>query len=287
MELSILHRGPLTSCNYSCEYCPFAKRHETKKQLERDQLSLQQFADWLREQTQHRWRILFTPWGEALVRSWYRDVVTELSHFSHIDSVAVQTNLSCRLDWLKRARTDRVNFWATFHPTETDLSRFVSQVSHARERGAEVSVGAVAVPEFLEQLEMLRRELPADLYFWINAQQPRKRPYTPEELDRFTAIDPMFPFTVKRQPSLGKPCRTGEVTFTVDGNGDMRRCHFVDEVIGNIFDRDWEAALQPRSCPRRFCDCFLGKAQLRANELRRVFGDSLLERQAVSGSLKF
>ena len=26
MNLSILYRGPLSSCNYACGYCPFAKR---------------------------------------------------------------------------------------------------------------------------------------------------------------------------------------------------------------------------------------------------------------------
>ncbi|MEN8446791.1 MAG: radical SAM protein, partial [Cyanobacteria bacterium J06555_13] len=29
MNLSILYRGPLLSCNYGCEYCPFAKRQQT------------------------------------------------------------------------------------------------------------------------------------------------------------------------------------------------------------------------------------------------------------------
>ena len=29
--LEILWRGPLDSCNYSCDYCPFAKRAATKK----------------------------------------------------------------------------------------------------------------------------------------------------------------------------------------------------------------------------------------------------------------
>ena len=30
MNLSILYRGPLSSCNYGCEYCPFAKHRETR-----------------------------------------------------------------------------------------------------------------------------------------------------------------------------------------------------------------------------------------------------------------
>ena len=69
--------------------------------------------------------------------------------------------------------------------------------------------------------------------------------------------------------------------FTVDGEGDMRRCHFVDEVIGNIHDPDWEQALQPRRCPNQFCDCFLGKAQLQADTLAPFFGATLLERLPI------
>ena len=36
MNLSILYRGPLSSCNYACAYCPFAKRTETAAELAHD-----------------------------------------------------------------------------------------------------------------------------------------------------------------------------------------------------------------------------------------------------------
>jgi DNA-binding CsgD family transcriptional regulator len=32
MKLDILYRGPLASCNYGCEYCPFAKRKDTREE---------------------------------------------------------------------------------------------------------------------------------------------------------------------------------------------------------------------------------------------------------------
>ena len=43
MRLSILYRGPLSSCNYDCAYCPFAKRRETPAQLA---AIIQSFADY-------------------------------------------------------------------------------------------------------------------------------------------------------------------------------------------------------------------------------------------------
>jgi sulfatase maturation enzyme AslB (radical SAM superfamily) len=46
MDLSILYRGPLSSCNYGCEYCPFAKREESYAQLETDRVALLRFVAW-------------------------------------------------------------------------------------------------------------------------------------------------------------------------------------------------------------------------------------------------
>jgi MoaA/NifB/PqqE/SkfB family radical SAM enzyme len=282
MTYSVMYRGHLTSCNYSCSYCPFAKRFETPIQLQRDKTSLQRFVDWMAAQTEERWKILFTPWGEALVRPWYRDALIELSHRPNVVSTTIQTNLSCNIDWIQYCNRDDVGFWATLHPTEVTATAFISKVVRLREWGVRLSVGMVAVPEFLDQIEEVRNRLPADVYMWLNAQQPRSKPYTDDQVSRLTMVDPHFRLTLRRERSFGKPCRTGETTFTVDGNGHMRRCHFVDEVIGNIYTSNWRSALQPRNCANQFCDCFLGKAQLQAEELWPFFGDRLLERTPMN-----
>ena len=47
MNLSILYRGPLSSCNYACDYCPFAKRSETPAELAHDRACLERFAGWV------------------------------------------------------------------------------------------------------------------------------------------------------------------------------------------------------------------------------------------------
>lgn len=278
VNLSVLYRGPLSSCNYACRYCPFSKRKESAAQLDRDRLALIRFQSWLADQTQHRWKVLFTPWGEALVRRWYREALIELSHRPHIDVLTVQTNLSCKLEWLAQCAADRVSLWATYHPTEIASEVFQSQVHQVRKYGIRISVGAVGIPEALSQIEDMRQRLPEDVYLWVNAQQPRRRPYTAEELDRFQAIDPQFLLTAQRYPSLGKFCSTGEISFTVDGSGAMRRCHFVDEVIGNCYVQGWDASLQPRPCPNRYCDCYLGKSQLLSEKLIPFFGSTAFER---------
>jgi len=139
----------------------------------------------------------------------------------------------------------------------------------------------VGVPEELDEMRRIRAALPREIYLWINPLTPRPRPYSPEEVAAFAELDPLFSLTSRRQPSLGKACSAGETSFTVDGAGQMQRCHFVEQTIGNIYDSAWLLALEPRSCPRRYCDCFLGKAQLQAETLAPHFGGSLLERIPV------
>lgn len=284
MNLSVMYRGPLASCNYACGYCPFSKRQDTPPQLEADRQALARFVAWLEQQQRQRWRVLFTPWGEALVRRWYREALARLTWLEHVSMAAVQTNLSCGLDWLRRCRRERLSLWATFHPSETRLDAFVRRVLHVYESGAGISVGMVAVPRHLPALAALRRALPVEIYVWANAQQPPERPYTAQQIEFLCRIDPLFMHTLVPQRTLGLACRTGEQVFTVDGRGDMRRCHFVGEVIGNIYEAEWQQALQPRACPRQTCRCYLGFAHLPSLGLERYFGDGLLERRPPAGA---
>ena len=278
MKLSILYRGPLASCNYDCHYCPFAKRTDSAVQLKRDERALTRFADWLETQTDYSWKLLFTPWGEALVRRWYRETLACLTQVSHIEFVAIQTNLSTDAHWLEASRAEKLALWCAFHPTQAVRPEFVSRVHKYHSRGARVSVGGVGVPEHLADFQALRHELPAEIPMWINAEQPRSRPYRPEEIAAFTELDPRFALTLRRHRSLGGGCQTGETVFTVDGEGEMRRCHFVSEVIGNIYETGWESALRPRPCPNRFCQCFVGLSHFEPLALSESFGDQILAR---------
>ena len=88
MNLSILYRGPLASCNYDCPYCPFAKRRDAPAQLRADRVALERFTDWVRRNPDgDRISILFTPWGEGLTRSWYRITVYEARTHRELGSV--------------------------------------------------------------------------------------------------------------------------------------------------------------------------------------------------------
>jgi MoaA/NifB/PqqE/SkfB family radical SAM enzyme len=283
MNLSILYRGPLSSCNYGCDYCPFAKHTETRQEHEQDNRALERFVTWVDSRNLHQIGVLFTPWGEALVRKRYQDALTRLTNVPHVVKIAIQTNLSCRLDWVEQCNKEKLALWATFHPTQISRERFLAKCLEADQRGIRLSVGVVGMKEHAEEIAALRAELPEYIYLWINAYKRRPDYYTPADIQRFTGIDPLFPINNQYHPSLGKACNGGHTVISVDGNGTMRRCHFIKTPIGNIYDADFEQNLYqcPQPCTNTSCGCHIGYIHMPELKLDQVFGDGMLERVPV------
>lgn len=269
--LTILYRGPLASCDYDCAYCPFAKRRDTPEQLRADRSALERFAKWVAAQP-FQVSILFTPWGEGLVRSWYRRALVEFSWLPNVAKVAIQTNLSCRTEWLSEA-SDRAALWVTYHPTQVSYDWFLAKV---RSLPVRHSVGVVGDPAHLADARRLRADLPAATYLWVNAEEGRL--YTDAEAAEWSEIDPLFRYSRFPHPSAGLPCRTGDSVISVSGDGTVRRCHFIPEVLGNLYDGSYRAALRARPCPATACDCHIGYVHLEPLGLYDVFAGGILER---------
>lgn len=282
--LTVLYRGPLSSCNYGCEYCPFAKRRETDEEHARDATALERFTAWALARTGAPLRVFFTPWGEALTQARYHQAMIALSRAAHVERVAVQTNLSARLDWLAGADVSKLGVWATYHPAWTSLERFVAQCARLTELGVRHSVGVVGFPEHREQIAALRGAVPATTYVWINAVKKLAASYSADDLAFFESVDPHFRTNLVPHPSLGQPCQAGDTVISVDGEGVARRCHFIATPIGNLYAPDFERALQPRPCTNATCGCHIGYVHLDYLELGKVFGAGLLERVPVSFS---
>jgi hypothetical protein len=283
MKLTVLYRGPLSGCNFGCEYCPFGKWKQSEEELAKDREDLARFMAWVESRTDLRLSVFFTPWGEALIWPWYQEALARLTHLEHVEKAAVQTNLSCTLDWVSRCKVEKLGIWATYHPEWMKRRRFVAQCEKLSALGVRHSAGMVGFVRFAEEAEGLRAELPADTYLWVNAvKDGQEEPYTPEDLARFTRVDPLFPVNNTRHPSLGRACRGGESVISVDGEGTARRCHFIDEPIGNIYAPDFDAALRPRACSKATCGCHIGYVHLEYLELDRVFGSGILERVPAS-----
>jgi MoaA/NifB/PqqE/SkfB family radical SAM enzyme len=274
---NILYRGSLSSCNYDCNYCPFAKTSNSIAELRQDEKELFRFADWVSVQ-QRRIGILITPWGEALVHKYYRRAMTTLSRLPHVYRVSVQTNLSAPVDDFADANRETLALWTTFHPSQTSLSRFDARCAELDSLGIRYSVGVVGLREHFEIIEVLRRVLRREIYLWINAFKRDANYYRRDEIERLLAVDPYFHWNLHNYASRGKPCLAGETTFSVDGNGNVRRCHFIDQIIGNIYDSNFADCLKRRVCSAATCGCHIGYVHRPNLKLHDLYGDGLLER---------
>ncbi|NUO54845.1 MAG: radical SAM protein, partial [Polyangiaceae bacterium] len=276
----------LESCIYGCEYCPFAKKKEGRAELSADRRALERFIAWAAGESSRSLGIFFTPWGEALVRRWYRDAIVSLSRLSNVSRVAIQTNLSAPLAFLGDADAGKVGLWCTYHPEWTTRDRFVARIRELADRGISHSVGVVGMRRFIDEIAKLRQELPASTYLWVNAVKSHRggERYTEAEVRTLASIDPFFETNRIAHSSRGKSCRTGESVVSVDGDGVVRRCHFVREPIAQLYEPgSLDRALAPRACPNDTCGCHIGYVHLDELELYRSFAGGVLERSPAAG----
>ncbi len=279
--LSLLYRGRLSSCNYDCAYCPFAKTRDSRTTLQRDAADLARFVDWATQQTTTL-SVLFTPWGEGLVRRHYREAMIALSHLPQVRRVAIQTNLCIGTRWLDRVDTRSFALWCTYHPSQVSLSTFVGRCRDLRRRGIRFSVGMVALRELFDEIKVMRAALPADVPMWLNAYDQRTPDYYEvADVARLTVIDPHFGYSLAPPPSMGAACVTGESVLSVDGDGNVQRCHFVSEALGNLYDGSFAVRLGPRPCPNRVCDCFIGYVHRKDLPFAQDYAGGQLERVPV------
>lgn len=280
-DLHLNWRGPLSSCNYDCAYCPFAKHVSSRAELELDQAQLARFVSWVGDFATHRRRlsILFTPWGEGLIRPYYAAALVELSHMAHVRAVAIQTNLSSKLELLEQAERETLALWTTFHPSQTSLAAFVQRCQTLDAMGLRYSVGVVGLREHFQQIAALREQLRSEVYLWINAYKSAGPGYyAAPEREWLRTIDPLFHLNAERHASVGQACAAGRDALLVRGDGSVSRCHFVEQTLGNLYAQPLDELLGERPCPASSCGCFIGYVHLDRLGLRPRFGDGLAAR---------
>ncbi|CAJ1313895.1 Radical SAM protein [Paenibacillus nuruki] len=280
MQTTIYYRGKLSSCNYSCPYCPFSKTVDSKETLMQDRQQLAQFMEWVRQQEYagHQLSIFFNPYGEALVHAWYREAMIELSHMSHITKVAIQTNLSVKLDWTAQLNPVKASFWATYHPGQVREDRFIAQGMTLYNQGIVFSAGTVGLREAFPAIHQLRAKLPEDVYVWVNAFKDRPRYYSEAEIEELSEIDPYFRDNLQDYDSLGQACRAGEHVFYVQGSGIVKRCYQDKRVIGHLYRHSLEQLSQERPCQMKTCGCYIGYIHMKDQPFASLYGERLLER---------
>ncbi len=275
-----MYRGSLKSCNFHCAYCPFAWKKIVHQDLETDKAGISRFIEFI-ENSQHHYRILFTPYGEAMIHAYYREAMVRLSKLPNVIKVAVQTNGSFSVtadDWLDRIAADTAAFWLSFHPEQISLEQFTNQYQALLDRNLRFSCGVVGIKTNIPTIRQLRATLPQFVYMWINAYKRWHGYYTDKEIEELVLLDPLFNNNLHYYPSRGHICRTGQEIFSVDEKGDIRRCHFVDTIIGNISENDMANLHCSPHCPNDTCHCHIGYIYLPELHQHSIYGDGMLER---------
>ncbi len=205
--------------------------------------------------------------------------MAELSRMPQVRRVAAQTNLSWPTGWLDACEPSRIAFWCTFHPGETSLDRFLARCAALDERAVSYSVGVVGKREHLPSITALRAALHPEIYLWINAYRDEgPNHYAEDDLALLQAIDPLFGINRAGIRSRGRACATGESVISVDGDGEVRRCHSVKPDRQPLRPGFRRRPVAPRPCPLAQCRCHIGYAHMPHLGFRDLFGDGLLER---------
>lgn len=91
-------------------------------------------------------------------------------------------------------------------------------------------------------------------------------------------MDLHFLFNAAPPPSLGAACRAGSTSISVDGDGNVRTCHFRGEHLGNLYDGSYLQRRRTTRCSNTHCNCFIGYIQRTDLPQLRALEQGALER---------
>jgi MoaA/NifB/PqqE/SkfB family radical SAM enzyme len=283
MNLLVLFRSRLEWCNYTCSYCPWnaTLTRVSREEFLADEARVISVVERVAELSRPV-EFFITPKAEYLVLPYWRAAVARLTHLPQVARVTVQTNLSFDLPaFLETVAPGKLALWTTFHPSEvpaTAVERLHERWALLHARSIPFSVGLVGTHENLSYLEPLRQHLPSDVYLWVNAYKREANYYSPADLARIRAVDPLFDLNNQHFPSLGRPCTAGQLAVYLDDEGDLRRCFFVGRVLGNLFRDGWTPLPEAEVCPNATCHCYVGHMHIPELNFRSIYGENLAVR---------
>lgn len=270
----LYYRGSLKSCNYQCAYCPFCKHACSSKELTKDNEALQKLVGVIEKAT-NPVSLMITPFGEAMIHSYYQETLAYLTTLPQVRAVGCQTNLSFYLpDFLAlieryHGERSKIRLWGSYHPSMVETEKFLAACRLLKEEAIPYCVGAVAIAGNIADLESLRRQLPNDIYFWLNKLDGLRRPYRKEEIQDFLRIDPLFMMQLKVRKRNESLCRGGRQSLFMESNGDYFACNISKVLLGNVY-MGGENALH---CQSRRCSCYLAYANQMEPEEACWFGN--------------
>lgn len=273
MKRQWYYRGSLRSCNYACSYCPFSKQIGSARQLREDKEALFRFVERINGMESAEGAVQIVPYGEALIYDYYWQGLAALSRNPRLDAVGAQSNFSFSVEQMLDVYRayggilDKLRLWGTFHPQMTAVKQFVSQCTKLSACQVQYCVGAVGVPAHLEAVRCLRKELPQQVYLWINKMDGLGRRYTEGEIAAFAKIDAYFGMELAHYTADTQLCADNRF---VEADGTAYRCNLCQKSLGNLYDGSWEEIQESGQtgesmhglddryvCGRKECSCYL------------------------------
>jgi hypothetical protein len=283
-SLLVLFRTRLEWCNFTCGYCPWnanAVRVETEA-FQADARRLQRIVQRVAELPRPV-EFFITPKAEYMVLPYWREAVRQLLAMPQVTRVTLQTHLGWDVEgYLPTVEASKLALWTTYHPSETDATdRAVLKRRWMllHEKKVRFTVGMVGTHEHLLELTQLRAFLPPDVYLWVNAYKREPDYYTPAQLQAIRSVDPYFDLNNQHYPSRGQLCTAGSHALYLDDEGDLRRCFFVGDILGNLFRDGWRTLPAPTACPIPTCHCYVGHMHIVDLGFRDLYGDDLAVRR--------
>ncbi len=285
MTKNIFFRGEIDFCNYSCSYCPFAKKTLNKEKIQKESENLEKLYIYVKNMQEDA-NIMITPYGEALIHPLYQEFIARISTLENVRKIGIQSNLSVDTNELintlsnNHADFSKIMLWATFHSEYADIENFCNKANSLSEL-ISISCGIVANRKNYEEIRKLRENLNSDIYLWINAMDKIKNRFSNDEISALSKIDPMFAyeFYAKR------------VDFTNLRDDDFFTCHSYDKIYVDIqkyssscfFKK--KIAIDSLCNNHKICDCYLGYSNFGNNILDRFFGENIIFR--IPQKIKF
>lgn len=291
----LYYRGYISSCNYTCDYCPFAKKKYSHIEIQKDKQSLQNFFDFIQKTIFNSTiSIFFTPYGEGMIHEYYMDYLVKFAQLEKIKYVSIQTNLSFDHKFLlsklqeKEISLDKIKLWASFHSTMVSVEEFGKKANYLH-KYLDISVGIVAIPGAIDKILELKQKLDPKIYLWINGLARQKGKYSSEDIRALKHIDPLFEYELNNirlkstntnkilSPStkLYDECSASRSRFFIEANGDVMPCHVNRKILYNIYHGEEQSFNHKFTCTRKLCDCYLAYSNLEKTKLENFFGELL------------
>jgi MoaA/NifB/PqqE/SkfB family radical SAM enzyme len=257
------YNGDPCECNYACPYCPADPKKQKGHYFERT------VDDWHRAfktQFGDQRLVFYLAYGEPTAGKNFYDVLDMIGREPNWH-VRLTSNISQPVDRLvktKLAKEGRLDINASFHPTMTNIEKFLKTLLFLRENGIEPAVVYVMWPPFFKRFKADFEKFNENNFlvhvrrfdgFYEGKKYPQS--YTEEEREFMAQYmdDGTIKYMLASEPSFGKLTWSGVDFFVISNKGDVGyndslKSNFYS--LGNIFRGNFQPLTEPRPFPGRF-----------------------------------